>query len=78
MSCVRLTPANVHTIAWLPGTCAYRLVAERDLFQLASTGSGHPTACTGGRLDARPRHLLAEAEMGEPEDYLEHMLEEEP
>ena len=26
--CVRLTAANVDTIDWLPGTCAYRLRAE--------------------------------------------------
>lgn len=26
--CVRLTPARVLTIDWLPGTCAYRLRAE--------------------------------------------------
>ena len=25
--CVQLTPQNVRTIAWLPSTCAYRLVA---------------------------------------------------
>jgi uncharacterized protein len=26
--CVRLTPAKVATLDWLPSTCAYRLVAE--------------------------------------------------
>ncbi len=25
--CVRVTPANVHKLDWLPHTCAYRLVA---------------------------------------------------
>lgn len=31
--CVQLTPENVHTLSWLPMTCAYRLVAEsRQLF----------------------------------------------
>lgn len=30
--CITLTPENVGTIAWMPSTCAYRLVAEgRDL-----------------------------------------------
>ena len=28
--CVKLTPATVETISWLPPTCAYRLVAERQ------------------------------------------------
>src|SRR5688572_28711526 len=26
--CVRLTPAAVRSLSWLPPTCAYRLVAE--------------------------------------------------
>lgn len=26
--CVRLTPRSLRTIAWLPSTCAYRLLAE--------------------------------------------------
>jgi len=31
--CVQLTPKNVPKLDWLPGTCAYRLVAEgRDLY----------------------------------------------
>jgi hypothetical protein len=31
--CIRLTPANVRTLSWLPPTCAYRLVAEgHDLY----------------------------------------------
>jgi hypothetical protein len=30
--CVKLTPAAVRTLSWLPATCAYRLIAEgRDL-----------------------------------------------
>ncbi len=28
--CVRLTPENVRAIAWLPETCAYRLVARGE------------------------------------------------
>ena len=41
--CVGLTPANVRTISWLPGTCAYRLVAEgRDLFAWHPLVSGDP------------------------------------
>ena len=30
--CVKVTPQNVHELYWLPGTCAYRLVAAgKDL-----------------------------------------------
>ena len=28
--CVRLTPARLATIDWLPSTCAYRLIAEGE------------------------------------------------
>ncbi len=28
--CVRLTPAKIETFAWLPTTCAYRLLAEGE------------------------------------------------
>jgi uncharacterized protein len=28
--CVQLTPANVHTLSWLPPTCAYRLLARGE------------------------------------------------
>ena len=27
--CVKLTPATVESLSWLPSTCAYRLVADR-------------------------------------------------
>ncbi|WP_457941427.1 YcgN family cysteine cluster protein [Mesorhizobium sp. 10J20-29] len=77
--CVGLTPANVRTIAWLPGTCAYRLVAEgRDLFDWHPLVSGDPDSVHRAGVSMRGRVTASEAEMGEPEDYLEHMLEEEP
>jgi uncharacterized protein len=77
--CVGLTPANVRTIAWLPGTCAYRLVAEgRDLFDWHPLVSGDPDSVHREGISMRGRVTASEAEMGEPEDYLEHMLEEEP
>ncbi|MBU2192620.1 MAG: hypothetical protein KJ796_14530, partial [Alphaproteobacteria bacterium] len=77
--CVGLTPANVRTIAWLPGTCAYRLVAEgRDLFDWHPLVSGDPDSVHRAGISMRGRVTASEAEMGEPEDYLEHMLEEEP
>ncbi|MBU0585441.1 MAG: YcgN family cysteine cluster protein [Alphaproteobacteria bacterium] len=77
--CVGLTPANVRTIAWLPGTCAYRLVAEgRDLFDWHPLVSGDPDSVHLAGVSMRGRVTASEAEMGEPEDYLEHMLEEEP
>ena len=41
--CVRLTPATVRGLRWLPPTCAYRLVAEgRDLYWWHPLVSGDP------------------------------------
>jgi uncharacterized cysteine cluster protein YcgN (CxxCxxCC family) len=41
--CVKLTPANVGELGWLPRTCAYRLVHEgRDLFAWHPLVSGDP------------------------------------
>lgn len=28
--CITVTPENIHTLAWLPQTCGYRLVANRQ------------------------------------------------
>ena len=77
--CVGLTPANVRTISWLPGTCAYRLVAEgRDLFAWHPLVSGDPDSVHRAGISMRGRVTASESDLGEPEDYLEHMLEEEP
>ena len=77
--CVGLTPANVRTISWLPGTCAYRLVAEgRDLFDWHPLVSGDPDSVYRAGISMRGRVTASESDMGEAEDYLEHMLEEEP
>jgi len=41
--CVRLTPANVRTLNWLPPSCGYKLVAEgRDLYWWHPLVSGDP------------------------------------
>jgi uncharacterized cysteine cluster protein YcgN (CxxCxxCC family) len=48
--CILLTPEKVRTIAWLPPSCAYRLVAEgRDLRPWHPLVSGSPeTVHTAG------------------------------
>jgi uncharacterized cysteine cluster protein YcgN (CxxCxxCC family) len=77
--CVGLTPQNVRTISWLPGTCAYRLVAEgRDLFPWHPLISGDPDSVHRAGISMRGRVTASETEMAEPEDYFDHMLEEEP
>ena len=41
--CVRLTPANVRTLNWLPPSCGYKLAAEgRDLYWWHPLISGDP------------------------------------
>ncbi|HEV7252197.1 MAG TPA: YcgN family cysteine cluster protein [Mesorhizobium sp.] len=77
--CVGLTPEVVRRLHWLPRTCAYRLVAEgRDLLPWHPLLSGRPESVH--EADASVRGLITanEADLAEPEDYLTHMLDEEP
>jgi uncharacterized cysteine cluster protein YcgN (CxxCxxCC family) len=77
--CVGLTPANVRTISWLPSTCAYRLVAEgRDLYSWHPLVSGDPASVHEAGVSVRGRVTALETDLGDTEDYLEHMLDEEP
>lgn len=77
--CIRLTPEKVCTIPWLPQTCAYRLVAEgQDLYWWHHLVSGsHETVHEAG-ISMRGRLTASEEDLPEPEDYFDHMLEEEP
>jgi len=77
--CVRLTPENVRTISWLPGTCAYRLVAEgKDLYWWHRLVSGSPETVHDAGISVRGRVTASESDLAEPEDYFDHMLEFEP
>ncbi|MEW9837683.1 YcgN family cysteine cluster protein [Mesorhizobium marinum] len=77
--CVRLTPKNVRTIAWLPSSCAYRLVAEgRDLFSWHHLISGDRNTIHEAGMSVRGRVTASESEMDDPEDYFDHMLDGEP
>ena len=77
--CVRLTPENVRTIAWLPTTCAYRLVAEgRDLYWWHPLVSGSAATVHQAGISMRGRVSASEADLAEPEDYFAHMLDDEP
>ena len=72
-----LTPENVRTIAWLPPTCAYRLVAEgRVLYWWHPLVSGDPTSVHAAGISVRGKIVL-ETEVDDPElpDY-ETTLEE--
>jgi uncharacterized cysteine cluster protein YcgN (CxxCxxCC family) len=54
--CVRLTPQAVRTLAWLPPTCAYRLLAEgRDLYWWHPLVSGDPETVHAAGISVRDR-----------------------
>lgn len=77
--CIRLTPQNVHTIAWLPQSCAYRLVAQgQDLAWWHPLVSGRPETVHEAGISMRGRVTASETDMIDPEDYFDHMLEQEP
>jgi uncharacterized cysteine cluster protein YcgN (CxxCxxCC family) len=77
--CVRLTPENVTTLAWLPATCAYRLVAEgKDLYDWHPLISGTYETVHATGISVRGRVTALETELSEIEDYFDHILEAEP
>jgi uncharacterized protein len=77
--CVRLTPDNVRTIAWLPQTCAYRLVAEgRDLYWWHHLVSGSRETVHQAGISVRGRVSACETRLSDTDDYLDYMLEGEP
>ena len=77
--CVQLTPEKVATLAWLPATCAYRLVREkRELYWWHHLVSGSRETVHEAGISVRGRVTANETELAEPEDYFEHMVEEEP
>ena len=76
--CVRLTPENVPTIAWLPQTCAYRLVAERrPLYDWHPLVSGDPQSVHRAGVSIRDRVTAFEDEMESDEEYLDHLVDED-
>jgi uncharacterized cysteine cluster protein YcgN (CxxCxxCC family) len=54
--CVRLTPEAVRSLSWLPGTCAYRLLAEgEDLYWWHPLVSGDPDTVHAAGISVRDR-----------------------
>ena len=77
--CVGLTPQNVRAISWLPSTCAYRLVGEgQDLYWWHHLVSGSRETVHEAGISVRGRITANETELAEPEDYFDHIVEEEP
>jgi uncharacterized protein len=68
--CVKLTPARLATIDWLPPTCGYRLVAEgRDLFWWHPLISGSPETVHEAGVSVRGR-AVTERAAGALEDHV--------
>jgi len=72
--CVRLTPANLDELKWLPPTCAYRLVNEgRDLYWWHPLVSGDPETVHAAGVSVRGKVALSEDKLGD-EDYEDHLV----
>src|SRR5690606_18533068 len=77
--CIGLNAQNVRTIAWLPSTCAYRLVAEgKDLAWWHHLVSGSRETVHQAGVSMRGRITASETDLARPEDYFDHILEDEP
>lgn len=77
--CVGLTPETVRRLAWLPSTCAYRLVGQgRDLYPWHPLRSGSPASVHEAGASVRGKITANEVDLAEPEDYFDHVLDEEP
>lgn len=77
--CVGLTAEKVRSIPWLPATCAYRLVAEgHDLYWWHHLVSGSRQTIHDAGVSVRGRVTVSEEELAEPEDYFDHILDDEP
>lgn len=77
--CVTLTKANVPEIAWLPQTCAYRLVQEgRPLYDWHHLVCGDREAVHRAGASVRGRITAIETELAAPENYFDHVLDQEP
>jgi uncharacterized protein len=63
--CVKLTPATVRSLSWLPVTCAYRLVAEgHDLPTWHPLVSGSPDSVHAAGVSVRGRVGASEDDLG--------------
>jgi uncharacterized cysteine cluster protein YcgN (CxxCxxCC family) len=75
--CVQLTPENLSDRAWLPPTCAYRLIADgRDLYWWHPLVSGDPDTVHAAGVSVRGR--VAACESNVPDEKLEEWLVDWP
>lgn len=73
--CVRLTPEAVRTIAWLPQTCAYRLVRDGEpLYPWHPLVSGRAASVHEAGISVRGRLAGNEEEFSE-EEYPDRIVD---
>lgn len=72
--CIALTPASARSLAWLPPSCAYRLIAEgRDLAWWHPLVSGRPESVHEAGISVRGRVRASETELPLAE-YPDHIV----
>lgn len=70
LDCIPLTPGNVGDLAWMPSTCAYRLLAEgKDLPDWHPLITGDPESVHKAGQSVRGR-VVSEKEAGDLEDHI--------
>ena len=73
--CIKLTPATVRSLSWLPPTCAYRLVAEgRDLAWWHPLVSGSAMSVHEAGVSVKGRIGVSEKEV-RLADYPDHIVD---
>lgn len=77
--CVQLTPAKVRSVAWLPSTCGYRLVAEgHDLYWWHHLLSGSSETVHEAGVSMRGRITALDNQLKSDAAYFDHMVGDEP
>jgi uncharacterized cysteine cluster protein YcgN (CxxCxxCC family) len=72
--CVQLSPDNIAELAWMPSTCAYRLLAEgKELFDWHPLVSGDPDS-----VHRAGQSVLGKAVPERKAKHLEHHIVEWP
>jgi hypothetical protein len=70
--CIKLTPGNVTTLAWMPKSCAYRRIAEgRGLAPWHPLVSGDPESVHAAGVSIRGQ-TISEALLADPEDAIDY------